>query len=564
MRPEINVLPAAPESYGREFPEYPAVIQQLLFNRQLDSSLKIHEYLKPDYIEHGHDPMLFRDMKKACERLYRAIDDHEIIAIHGDYDADGVTASVILSNVLNKLGARTIVYLPHRELDGYGLNLKTVDYLHEQGARVIITADCGISNGPEIDAANGFGIDTIVTDHHQIPDKIPAAFAIIHPKLPEEKYPFKFLSGGGVAFKLIQGLLADQRCQLDSMQKESTEKWLLDLVAVSSIADMVELIGENRTLTVYGLMVLRRNQRLGLQKLMSRARIEPNSLSSQTVAFQIVPRINAAGRMDHANSAYLLLSATDDGEAERLAEILEGQNRSRQLKTDRMYQQALEMVADSESSAMIFYRPDWPIGLAGLVAGKLSKNFARPVFVLMSDGSKIVGSGRSPEGVNIIEAVTSIKTHLLSFGGHPQACGLRYDFALHEAVCGGLKNYFEQPAHKPTGDRRLTVECELRFSDINWDLVDLLERCEPFGVGNAQPLFYSSAVSLETIRAVGQKMNHAKLALRRDDRTFSAIAFGQAGQLLEGHKIVDIVYSIEANHWNGSKEIQLSIKKAFV
>ncbi len=556
---QFSVRPDPPEEYTREFPEYPLAIIKLLYHRQLLHQVAVDAFLDPQY--HAlHDPFLFHDMQKACERIYRSIQSGELIAVHGDYDADGVSASVVLQNTLEKLGGRTIVFLPHRDKDGYGLNPRTVDYLHEQGVQLIITCDCGISNAIEIERASSRGIDTIITDHHQIPERLPAAHAIIHPKIVTETYPFKHLAGGGVAFKLAQGLLASPHCTLVESEREAFEKWLLDLVSLSTVADMVELSGENRVLVKYGLLVLSKNKRLGLQKLFREARIDPAAVTTQTISFQVAPRINAAGRMDHANAAYLLLRATDPLEAERLAKILEQQNKERQRVTDTMYREALKDAPAQQGALSIFFNKDWSAGLTGLVAGKLSKELGKPVFVMGFDGERIAGSGRSPDGISILDGVNVVKEKLLSYGGHPQACGFRLPEEKYAEVCADLHAYFDSTLSADAMPTTIMADVELRFPMITWELADYLRKFEPFGQGNSEPIFYSKGVTIKDIKPVGQKLNHLKMALAQDGVAYPAIAFSMSESAAERGSLVDILYTVNINQWNGNRELQLQVQ----
>src|SRR3989344_6959439 len=272
------VLPDAPPSFFDEFPQLPPLVANLLYHRNIRSQTEIDEFLNPDYSADIHDPYLFNDMAKAVERIFRAMEQAEKITVHGDYDADGVSASVILTDLFRALEFDNFdVFLPHREIDGYGLNENTIKTLRQQGTKLIITCDCGISNAPEVALANSLGMDVIITDHHSMPKKLPPAYAIIHPKIEGEKYPDKNLAGGGVAFKLMQGILKKHKenneTLPDGQKHEAFEKWQLDMGAIASVADMVPLVGESRTLTKYGLIVLNKTRRNGLQKLLLESRL---------------------------------------------------------------------------------------------------------------------------------------------------------------------------------------------------------------------------------------------------------------------------------------------------
>lgn len=555
---EVNIPKAVPGHILAEFPEYPSAIVQLLYTRGFYVQEDVDRFLTPEY-HRLHDPYLFKDMQRAIDRLYDAIEKNELIAIHGDYDADGVSGSVILESVLGVLGARTTVFLPHREKDGYGMNIRTVEYLHSQKAGLIITCDCGISNAAEIARASELGIDVIVTDHHQIPEILPKAFAIIHPKLKSETYPFKFLAGGGVAFKVAQGLLKSDRCPLSERDREIQEKWLLDLAAISSVADMVELIGENRILVTYGLLVLKKNRRLGMQALLKAAHIEAQSIRAESISYQIAPRINAAGRMDHANTAYMLLKADDSADAMRLAGLLESQNKERQAVTERMFRQAKDQAQDEGHAAVILFNREWTAGLTGLLAGKLVREFGKPVFAIGFDGKRLVGSGRSPAGISVMEGIETVKRHFISFGGHPQACGFRYDESEHDAITKGIHAFYDRVLKDVQPAPLYSADCEINFSDITWDLVDILNRFEPFGQANPEPVFLTRSVEVVDAQYVGKSLNHLKLALRHAGKKIDAIGFCMPGIRLSSGDSIDALYTISVNEWNGNRDIQVKI-----
>ena len=532
-----------------------------MYNRGLKTQATIDEFLYPDYSQDIHDPFLFKDMKKACELIYKLIDKKELITIYGDYDADGVSAAVILNGVLTDLGAKVGVYLPHREKEGYGLNVKAVEELAENKTKLIITCDCGISNVEEVDLANKKDIEVIITDHHAIPEKLPAAKAIIHPQVEGELYPFKKLAGGGVAFKLAQALIAYKKNNASEKEKEIQEKWLLDMVAISTVADMVPLLGENRTLLKYGLIVLRKTQRLGLQKLLEVANVDLDKIDARTIGFAIGPRINAAGRMDHANLAYYLLTETDPEKAETLANDLNQSNLDRQRLTEQTVRQAKEQESDLKESLLVFYHADWSAGLTGLVASRLVREFSRPVLILTdTPEGKIVGSGRSIQEFNITDGLQK-HAHLLNrFGGHPQACGFGLDKENLEAFVTGMKEYAAEKLQGINFQSTLDVEIYQEFSEISWDLVDLLDKFKPFGHINPEPLFMSEEILITAARRVGNNSKHWKLELVKDNKRLGAIAFSLGAIDLEIGDKIDIAYNLSINQWNGNREIQLIIK----
>ena len=552
-----------PAEFGRKFSEYPPIVIQLLYNRGLDSQEAVDEFLNMDYNKGLHDPFLFRDMRKAVERIFKAVDNKEKLYIFSDFDADGVCAGTILSTTLAEYGFKADVYIPHRETEGYGVNAKAIEFIANEGAKVIITCDCGISNSESIALAAERGIDVIVTDHHQEPAVLPTrAFAIIHPKLKGETYPWKHLSGGAVAFKLAQALLAKRKIK----NGEAFEKRLTELAAISLVADMVPLLGEARTLVGFGLKVLNKTTRLGLQKIYETAGIVPGAVTTQTIGYQIAPRINAAGRMDHANNAFALLNADDDDEATRLAIALNDANYERQRVTKTITDEAREQIIatdQEESSVIVAFSEHWPAGLIGLVAGKIVEEFNRPAFVFTKKNeSELVGSGRSIPAWNLIVAMQSIPDAFLRFGGHPGAAGMsvapdKFE-EFKERVVALAQKDFDGKDLTPS----LSIDKELLLVDINWELEKWLAKFAPHGMGNRTPLFVGRDLTVIAAEAIGSAGKHLRLSLcESDGKAHKCIAFkfgDWATELAAGDKI-DAVFEINMNEWNGRRELQLKI-----
>lgn len=578
------IADSAPQEFTAQFPELPAPVLQLLWNRGIKDAESIGKFLEPDWSRDVHDPFLFRDMRRATERLVRAIERDERIVIHGDYDADGVSASAILYTALKALGAKNVeVFLPHRERDGYGLHKHTIDSLLQPPTSsphspisniqylisntVLITCDCGISNREEIGYAAECGIDVIVTDHHTIPPQIPErAYAILHPKLPGETYPDQTLSGGGVAFKLAQALLRRTVLPFSGGQSSvNFEKWLLDLVAISSVADMVPLQGETRTLVKYGLIVLNKTRRLGLRKLIEAAGLTLGALDATDIGFRIAPRINAAGRMDHANLAFELLTSEDEREAEELAKLLNNHNSDRRERTDDILEEARAQVvreAQHEHPIIFVYSPEWPLGLVGLVASKLKDEFSRPALV-MAGHERITGSGRSIPELNIIETLRELEDCFLKVGGHPQACG----FTLREP---SMLPAFEERLRTAVGNRlkgvelvpTLTIDAEAPLSTVDWNLLSALDRMAPYGIGNPEPTFSCRGLEVLAAERIGNDGKHLRLLVSDGEKIKKTIGFSKgefADQLQRGDRI-DLAFELGRNEWNGEKEIQIAVK----
>lgn len=550
--------------FTSKFPQLDGLLLQLLWNRNLRDENSIIEFLQPDWGGGIHDPFLFRDMPKAVESIYDAIGQKRKIGIFGDYDADGVCASVILVTTLNKLGAQTEIYLPHREREGYGLNEEAIRYLKEKGVSLLITCDCGVANVAQVKYANSLGLSVIVTDHHQPQKELPPASCILHPSLDGETYPFKLLSGGGVAFKLVQGLLKYDGCPLPDKEKEAHEKWLTDLVAISTIADMVKLVGENRTLVKYGLQVLRKTKRLGLKKLLEAAGVIPEKIDAYTVSWQIAPRINAAGRMDHANTAFTLLMSHNEAEADNLARAVNLTNTERQRLTEEMITQAKEQIGKIGKGDYFIhaFSAEWPLGLVGLVAGKLVQEYNRPALVMCQAGDKISGSGRSGVGdFNLASALAESHDYLISYGGHKEAAG----FSMASSELEKFLKQFNKIAKRELVDKELApslmVDCEINFAQIDWPLIEQVNLLEPFGQANPTPRFLSRGARVVGLQPVGSNSQHLRLELeaKGNSRRFIWFKVTEEGMRIAPGDIVDLVYEVGVNEWNNERRLELKV-----
>lgn len=567
MQKEWKVLPKAPESFIKEFPKYHPIIAQLLYNRGLQSQSDIDRFFNPDY-EKLHDPFLFRDMNKAAERVWRAIDKKEKIMIHGDYDADGVTSSATMYRPLKVLGADVGFFIPHRERDGYGLNMKTVEDFIVLGVDLVITVDCGITNVQEVERLQEAGIDVIITDHHEPMEILPAAYAILDPKVKDDNYPFLGLSGAAVAYKLVQALFADKRIKRYEVVlfewggPSGFLKWMLDIVAIGVVADVMPLVDENRILVKWGLLVLNKSRNVGLQKLFEL--IRNTKVDSFTIGFQIAPRLNAAGRMDHAKIAFNLLTAENQEEAEKLAWRLQELNLERQRITESAVNQAKEQVLEQKKQSVLFaYHKEWPAGIIGLIAGRLSEEFYRPVVVMTESNTNIVGSGRSVEGYNITQGLVSVAELFQRFGGHSQACGFTLtqievmdDFRekLNLHANNELKNIQLQPT--------VSIDGEIAPDDIGLGLLNQLEQFEPFGEVNSKPQFLVKNLDVVALDRLGQDGRHLRLMVKhKNPKLFKMMKFNGNGWL-EKIRVgvnIDAVVELGKNEWNGRVEPEFKI-----
>ncbi len=554
------------DKFRDKFPELHPITLQLLKNRGIETQEQVDEFLLPDYGENTHDPFLFRQMIAACERVWQAIENGEKVVVFGDYDADGVTGTTILLTALREVAELAgsdseliVSYIPHREHEGYGMNDDAVRKLAKDGIKLVVTTDCGISNASEVKLAKELGMDVIITDHHQVPEEVPECI-LIHPLAPNETYPNGSLSGAAVAFKFASALYQFAREQGLDVQ-EGREKWLLDLVAIATVTDFMKLTGENRILEKWGLVVLNKTQRPGLKKLIEAAGLELGKLDTISIGYYLGPRINAASRMDHASLALRTLMAEDDMEAARLARELNICNAERQRATEEVYRKALEM-AEPGKKVQIIVGDDWSPGIIGIVAGKLVTQWGVPVFVMgrRNDG-KVVGSGRSIPDFNVVELLRDSAGFLSRFGGHPEACGLTIEGEEN------LNNFIYRAwefAEKKLADRDLRpairLDGELETSQINWELINEIERFEPFGIGNPKPLFLLRNVMLLSTTTVGKDGKHVRVSVRGDvPRETRLIAFGFAERMKEFNPSdqLDIVAEIGVNEWNGTKTIQV-------
>jgi len=564
MDKKWQVAKAIGKTESDKFPEINPVVLQLLFNRGIDSQQKIDEFLNPDYGENLHDPFLFSEMKKAVGRILKAIEDKEKIVVYGDYDADGVTSCALMIELLKNLGSTVDVYIPFRETEGYGLNKEAASELAKKGVQLLITVDCGISNKKEIDLLNKKGVDVIITDHHHEPSEIPNALAVINPNLEKEKYPFKGLTGVGVAFKLAQAIIQKLPNFKVNQLEAGFEKWLLDLVAIGTIADLQPILGENRVLVKYGLIVLQKTKRLGLLKLIELMSSNLTQVDERVVGWQIAPRLNAAGRLNHASSAYQLLITDDAKEAEKLAKALNQTNQERQQLTEKISGEAKVLLGEvKEQKILIVVGQNWPTGIVGLVAGRITDEFHRPSLVISRYNGEIIGSGRSIPEFNIIEAIEKVDEHLSRYGGHAQACG--FTIKDEENLEKFIARITELAKTELTGKDItpiIKIDMAIRLEDVNWELFDELEKFIPYGEKNPKPIFLASDLTVVEAQTVGQEKKHMRLMVKHTTpiiRKTIGFCFGDWCSRLKTGDKVDMVFEVDVNEWNGNRELQLKI-----
>lgn len=553
-----------PDNFTDQFPDINPIVLQLLYNRGIVTQEAIDEFFNADFIADICDPYVLIDMERAVKRIFRAVDNNEEVLIYGDYDADGVTSSALLYDIFTQIGLRPEVYIPQRETEGYGLNEGAVKEIIDRKFSLVVTCDCGVSNFDEVELFNNAGVDVIITDHHKEPEKLPNAYAIIHPGLARENYKTKNLAGVGVAYKLASGIIKSELFVKSEAEKEKSLKWLLDLVAIGSVTDMVPLIGENRTLVKYGLIVLKKTRRLGLQQLYEIAGTNVNKINSNTIGFQIGPRLNAAGRMDRANNAFELLKTNNLETAIKISRELNISNSKRQDLTNKIVSEAKSQIdCVDEDTKFIFVRDKkWNLGIIGLVAGKLSQEYYRPSFVLGHDNKYWVCSCRSIDEVDIMEEVIlKFKDKLIRFGGHKSAAGFSIPDENLEYVQNVIKNELDKKLENVELKPSLKVEAELNLSDIDWNLWDSLDKFEPFGVENPEPKFLLKNCIIKEISTMGADKSHLRITLEQNGIIKRAVGFGFANKFPDlkiGDKI-DLVVTISINEWNGNRNIEIYI-----
>ena len=525
----------------------------LLFQRGIKDESSLKKFLEPS-LEDLHDPYLLHDMDKAVDRIRQAIEQGELILVYGDYDADGMTSASIVKESLEQLGAECLVYLPNRFTDGYGPNASVYKYfIGQQGVSLIVTVDNGVAGHEAIDLAQSMGVDVIVTDHHSMPEVLPDAYAIVHPKHPEADYPFKQLAGCGVAFKLACALL------------EEVQVELLDLVAIGTIADMVSLTDENRIMVQYGLEVLRNTQRIGLQELFEIAGISSSDITEETVGFQLAPRLNALGRLADPNPAIDLLTGFDDEEVHEIALMIQEKNEERKEIVQAIYEEAKSLV-DPNKSVQVLAKEGWNPGVLGIVAGRLLEELGQTVIVLNIEDGRAKGSARSIEAVNIFEALDPHRSIFLAFGGHAGAAGMTLEVEQLDALSEILETYVKDKGIAAKGKSRLYLDEELDLESLSLDTVKSFEKLAPFGMDNQKPVFYIRDFQVENARSMGAGDSHLKLKISKGTANFEVVAFGQGAKATEfaQTKQLELAVTLSVNQWNGQTTLQLMMVDARV
>ncbi len=538
------------------------VLANLLLQRSVTNFVEAKNFFRPS-LDDLHDPFLMDGMEEASKRVIRALTENQKITVYGDYDVDGTCAASLMYLFLKNLGANVDIYIPQRLTEGYGLSGEGIDIIKERGSNLIIAVDCGVTAVEEVAYANKFGIDTIICDHHQPKDVLPDAFAVLDPLKPGDNYPFKYLSGAGVAFKLA-------RAVGDRIGQKNAATEYLDLVALASAADIVPLVDENRVLVRYGLEKINHNPRPGIKALLERAKMNFGELSSSQIVFTIAPRINAVGRMGDAMRAVELFTSENYEEAVKIADVLETENMKRREIDEATFSLAVNLTEETldleKDKAIILHGEDWHPGVIGIVASRLVEKYYRPSIMLTTIDGVAKGSARSIKGVNIYEILEECDDLLIQFGGHQAAAGLEIEIdKINE-----FRECFNKILSEKLSDEdvvpEIEIDAEIHFSEITPKFIRILDQFAPFGPGNLRPIFYAKNVRFQgEPRKVGS--NHLMGIIYQNGthkaKAFDFIAFNLASRfdnLDKNNILMDIVFTIDKFHKWDKTFPQLKIK----
>ncbi len=530
----------------------PKMVVQVIYDKGYQTTEAIQAFIAKEPI--FHDPFLLKDMDKAVSRLQQAVENYEEILIYGDYDADGITSTTILYETLEMLGANVSFYLPNRFEDGYGPNKDVYAYYIKKGTQLILTCDNGVAGHEAVAYAKEQGIDVIITDHHEIGDSLPDAYAIVHPRHPEGQYPFGDLAGAGVALKLATALLGE------------TPSDLLDVAAIGTVADLVSLTGENRVIVSSGLDQMKHTERLGLQMFFEKESIHPDQIDEQTIGFILGPRLNALGRLGDPNPGVQFLTSFDDQEVVELVELLDSENNARKAIVDKMVTEA-ESLVDDEShlpQMIILGQEGWHEGVLGIVASRLVEKYHRPTILLSKNSEKgtYKGSGRSVEGIDLFQVLQAGKDYADKFGGHEMAAGMTVAIDQFEAWKTALLDRIAEYESVFNHQTPLIIDGVIDLSDITLENIKALDPIKPFGTDNRQPLFLMKNIQLSQIQLIGKDKNTLKLTVADGNVKISMIAFksGALAKQLVANEPIDVVVNLSINAWNGNQSPQAQIK----
>lgn len=550
----------------------PAIIARILGQRGLGTPEQARAFLKPE-LSQLHDPAAMPGLIQAADRLVAAARAAEPIVIYGDYDVDGITGSAILWQALRLADANVRVYVPHRLEEGYGLNLEAVEKLAAEGARVLVTVDCGISGAAEAARARELGLDVIITDHHEPnPDHLPPAFALVNPKMPDSPYPFRDLSGAGIALKLAWAI--GQRLSERQRVSDPFREFLIaatGLAALGTIADVVPLVGENHVLASFGLRALAGTKHPGILALVEVAGLTERALDADHIGFMLGPRLNAAGRMGHAREAVELLTTAGPEAALAIAKQLDRRNRERQDLEKHILEEAEVQVAQvfrpERDAAIVLSAPGWHAGVIGIVASRIVERYWRPTLLIGTAEGRAQGSGRSIAGFHMYQALAACQEHLTNYGGHAMAAGIR----LSEEAVPAFREAFLAHAAKTLGPEQLTarliVDAEATLADIDLGTARLLDRMGPFGAGNPRAVFGLRQVKLAAPpRRIGRQGDHLEMQLTEGGRARRTLGWnlGPACDALARAGSCGVAFTCRISTYSGRPEVELHLKDLWV
>lgn len=529
------------------------LLASILVNRGIIDGEKINIFLNPTRKDF-YNPFLMPDMEIAVKRIVKAIENKEKIMIYGDYDADGITSITVLKKYLNEIGLKTGEYIPNRLNEGYGLNKDAISKIYNDGYKLMITVDCGISGLEEVDYANSLGMEIIITDHHEPAEKLPEAIAVIDAKRKDNKYPFNQLAGVGVVFKLIQAISTELKLE----EKEYLK--YLDLVCIGTISDIVPLVDENRVIAKLGLKLIEKTKNIGLKTLLNIADLK--KIDSTAISFGVAPRINACGRMGFQEEALQLFLTEDSGEATKIAKRLVQFNQERQAKEKQIFEEVIEKIEkdNKDKKCIVLAEENWHHGIIGIVASKITEIYYKPSILICLEGDKGKGSGRSIPGFDLYTALTKCSDYIEKFGGHSMAIGITIKKENFEKLKEAIEKY-AQESNISDIMPIINIDKEINLKNINIEEVKSLELLEPFGEANKMPLFLLRNLKIDSIRALsGGK--HLKLTLKQDNNIVDGIGFNMGDlskEYLLGDK-VDVVGTIEINSFGNKENIQINLK----
>lgn len=533
------------------------LFERILAARGLNDVSARQAFLSPDYAATKYDPFLLSEMDKAVARLVLARQHQEKVVIYGDYDIDGLSATALLLDAFHSFGFQHLdAFIPNRFVEGYGMTIGAVDKVRDMGAQLIVTVDCGSLCHTEIAYAAELGIDTVVTDHHNIAPTRPPAVATVNPKYADHEYPFRDLCGAGVAFKLVQAL----QTRLDGLP-DGHEKWLLDLVALGTVCDIVTLADENRANVYWGLEVLKKQRRTGLKALMAVSGIEPEIVNARHLGFGLGPRMNAAGRLDTAQHSLDMLTATDGIEALAASEKLEAFNVERRSIQDEIFKQACEQADGmADDRVLVVASEGWNHGVIGIVASKLVETYKKPVFIIGIRGDTATGSARSFGNFSAADAVRAADDIILRGGGHSAAAGVTLETAQIPAFRRRVNEFYDSlNLINQTSFLQPHADVEIKdFAEITEELVEQIARMEPFGNGNPEPILKITRVVVAGVRRMGANGQHVKIALRdAGEKTLQVLAFNAPESFFrEPGDEIAAWFQPNINEWNGVRTVE--------